>query len=303
MRCSFCYRHCDVTESFHGFCRGRCLKDGKVSDLFYGRIAAIASDPVEKKPLYHFLPGTKTLSIAMEGCDLDCDFCQNWTIARERSPRLSYVAPEDIAETALRYGFPSVSYTYTEPLVWQDYMLDTQAIASSYGIKGIMVSNGTFSEEARARIIPHIDAFNIDLKGDEAFYQDICHGSVKPVLDTIERIVLEGKHLEVTTMVIEGIHTIKEIRTLGSLLMERGVKVWHISRFFPQRRMRNRRETSEECLASFIDAAKESGIPHIYAGNSMMKTPVTCPECGREASGGRCNHCRQNIYGVWTITG
>ena len=303
MRCPFCYRHCDVTSSFHGFCGGRTAKDGKLEDLYYGRLASVALDPVEKKPLYHFLPGTKTLSLCMEGCDFDCDFCQNWEIARRRSRGLPYVAPEEIVEYALSLSCPSISYTYTEPLVWQDYMLAVQAAASGTGLKGIMVSNGSFSEEAMDAVIPCLDAFNIDLKGDEEYYRRICHGSIKPVLDGIERIVQEGKHLEVTTMVIEGIHDLGMIEKLGALLYQRGVKVWHISRFFPMRRMADRQPTSERFLSEALKKARDSKIPHIYAGNSRIKTPVTCPECGRETDGGLCNHCRVSIYGVWTTTG
>lgn len=303
MLCDFCYRHCDITASRHGWCGGRALSGGRLSDLYYGRLASVAVDPVEKKPLLHFLPGTMTVSICMEGCCFDCDFCQNWTIARSRSLSLPFINPGRIVSFTLSGGYPSISYTYTEPLVWQDYMLETQEMAGSFGIKGIMVSNGGFSPEARDRVIPRLDAFNIDLKGDEEYYRTICHGSLKPVLDGIERIVQEGKHLEVTTMVIEGIHDRKMIQQLGKLLHERGVKVWHLSRFFPMRRMSGRKETSERFLSEMLETARESGIPHIYAGNSRIKTPIICPECGRETDGGLCNHCRNKIYGVWTTTG
>lgn len=297
--CDFCYRHCSIPDGMTGWCGSRIAEDGIVHDTAYGQLAAIADDPIEKKPLYHFLPGTRTLSIAMEGCSLDCDFCQNYRIAKEQHGGLERYAPDYIAEFAADNDFPSISFTYTEPIVWQDYMIDVASAAGERSVRTAMVSNGTFSTEALERILPVIDAYNIDLKGDDGFYRSICHGSITPVLDGIERIVEYGAHLEVTTLVIEGIHTKAMIHEIGSMLKSRGVNVWHITPFYPMRRMSDRKATSAAFLNAMAEEAAESGIPHIYA----LDSSIHCPECGtriaRKESTGICPSCGRAIYGIW----
>ena len=299
MICDFCYRHCSIAEGMTGWCRSRTASGGIIRDVSYGHLAAIADDPIEKKPLYHFLPGTRTLSIAMEGCSLDCDFCQNFHIAKEHHDNPGFHTPESIEGFAAENGYKSISFTYTEPIVWQDYMLETAKEAEKDSIKTVMVSNGTFSDEALDRILPSIDAYNIDLKGDAEFYKSICHGSIEPVLDGIERIVEYGSHIEVTTLVIEGIHTKKMIRELGGMLSKRSVKVWHITPFYPMRRMSDRKATSMPFLLSMAEEARKSGIPHIYA----LDDELECPDCGnrsrRQESDGICQACGNRIYGVW----
>ena len=300
MICDFCFRHCDIREGQTGWCRSRVNEGGRIRDTDYSGLAALADDPVEKKPLYHFLPFSRTLSVAMEGCSFDCDFCQNHEIAKDHHGNLRSFAPEFIVETAERNGFPSISFTYTEPLVWQDYMIDTARHAEERGIRSVMVSNGVFSDEAIERILPVIDAYNIDLKGDEAFYRNICHGSLEPVLNGIERIVRHGSHLEVTTLIIEGIHDEGMIRKLGKMLYERGVSVWHLTRFYPMRRMADRMPTSQGYLKIMAEAAAGSGIPHIYSDDDR----VICPECGESVSrrgfSGICPSCGERVYGIWS---
>lgn len=233
MRCDFCFRRCDIKEGKAGFCGQRTASKGHVSSLNENMLCAVSIDPVEKKPLYHFLPNSMTFSVAKTGCSFDCDFCQNWQIAREwKGVRQVCVLPEDAAAQALSAGCPSISFTYTEPLVWQDYMLETAGKAAAAGLRTIMVSNGAFSSCSAQRVIPEIDAFNIDLKGDEYFYRKYCHGEYGPVIDGIREIVRCGRHLEVTTMVIEDIHTKEMIASLGRVLADAGVRVWHLTRFF-----------------------------------------------------------------------
>ena len=301
MICDFCYRHCNLAEGMKGWCRSRIASGGIIRDAAYGHLAAIADDPIEKKPLYHFLPGTRTLSIAMEGCSLDCDFCQNFHIAKGHHDNLEFHTPESIAGFAAENGYESISFTYTEPIVWQDYMLETAKEARKHSIKTVMVSNGTFSDEALDRILPAIDAYNIDLKGDAQFYSSVCHGSIEPVLDGIGRIVEYGSHLEVTTLVIEGIRTKTMIRELGRMLRKMSVKVWHITPFYPMRRMAEMEATSRSFLMSMADEAMKTGIPHVYALDDSLK----CPECGkrirRQESNGICPECGTAIYGVWKI--
>lgn len=308
MICDFCYRHCDVLPERLGFCGRREMRDGTLVDAGYGEVVAFAVDPVEKKPLYHFLPGTRTVSIAMAGCNFACDFCQNWQIAQERFLRGDFLSPESVVRYAREHHHPSVSYTYSEPLVWQDYMLETAALARREGLRNIMVSNGGFSKEALARIVPMIDAYNIDLKGDETFYSTICHGSLAPVLDGLDALISAGAHVEVTTMLIEGIHTEQMVESLGTMLMDIGAQVWHLSRFFPQYRMVGRQATSEGFLEHALEVARHCGVPFVYPGNSSLVAETRCPACGsvvrtapgQNVPGGVCLHCGTHIYGVWS---
>ena len=249
--CDFCFRRCCLSEGQKGYCGARQNIGGEIISVNYGQLVSLALDPVEKKPLYHFLPHTKTLSVSESGCNYSCLFCQNWEIS-QKIVKEEETDPSSLAAYCLRYGVPSVSYTYSEPLVWQDYMIRSAEEAKKKGVKNIMVTNGSFSCEALERIVPLIDAFNIDLKGDDEFYETVCKASLQPVLDGIEYIVNHGRHIEVTTMLIEGMHDEKMVRMLGSLLRERGVKVWHLSRFFPRYRMKDRKETSEAFLSSML---------------------------------------------------
>lgn len=300
MICDFCYRHCDIKEGNFGVCESRMCKNGQIISPYYGALCAIAVDPVEKKPLYHYHPGKKTLSIAQEGCNFFCSFCQNHTISRYHRMR-EKVAEDDIVSYAIQRGIPSVSYTYSEPLVWQDYMLSVSKKAKAKGLENIMVSNGSFSDESLERILPLIDAFNIDLKGDEAFYRTFIKASSDPVRASIRRIARSSAHLEVTTMVIEDIQTPNMIRELGSFLREAGVKVWHLTRFFPSYLLSDRKETSESYLMKIYEVARESGIPYIYRGNTAFHDETICPSCGKRVDryriNGKCPNCGELIYG------
>lgn len=300
MKCDFCYRECEIEPGRMGWCRSRINVDGHLEDLCYGAIVAAAADPVEKKPLFHFRPSTRTFSIAMEGCNFSCDFCQNHEISQNHSAN-GRVDRARVVENAIRLRCPSISFTYSEPIVWQDYMLSVADKAHESGLDCIMVTNGSFSGTSLERALSSIDAFNIDLKGDERFYSKICHASMAPVVSAIERICGNGSHLEVTTMLIEGIHDRMTIKRLGRILHSAGVQVWHLSRFFPSYMMYDRAATSENFLRSMIDEARESEIPFIYPGNSMIETVNRCPSCGhaiaRPQNDGRCPNCKTKLYG------
>ena len=300
MRCDFCFRHCDISEGGWGWCNARTVRNGRLEDRAYGHLSSVAVDPVEKKPLYLFLPGTKTLSVAMEGCCLDCAFCQNHDISRSHHDFLPFISPHDTVDYAVENDIPSISFTYSEPLVWQDYAAETATLAKESGLRTIMVTNGEFSKEALTRLLPLIDAYNIDVKGDEGFYRDICRGRLSPVLDGIERIIAYGSHVEVTTLLIEGIHTEAMIGMLGRTLKDRGVEAWHLTRFFPAFRMIDRRATSERFLSMMLESADRSGIRYIFPGNSRQRRPLLCPICQKETSpvNGRCSECGSLIEGL-----
>lgn len=312
--CDFCWRHCNLAEGQIGICKVRKHVQGKLVTTTYGQIEAMAVDPIEKKPLYHYYPGSNTFSFALFGCNFSCQFCQNYTLS-QGEPTLSLaserVEPSKIVAMARSKGCHSISYTYSEPLVWQDYMLDVATLAKKAGMQNIMVTNGSFSKEALKRLLPVIDAFNVDLKGDEVFYGEVCKGQQQVVLDAIEAIAKTPAHLEVTTMLIESMHTSEDVRTLGRLLHERGVQVWHLSRFFPRHKMDYLKPTSEAYLTEMVDLARQSGISYVYSGNSKTERFTFCPSChallideqGRVdpvLEHGRCKRCSTAIYGVFS---
>lgn len=300
--CSFCFRRCLIPDGGSGWCGERMNVAGTIVPAHPGMVVALSPDPVEKKPLHHFLPGTRTLSAALPGCCFDCDFCQNHSIAKDNPGTGEVMPPGEFVALALEMGLPSVSFTYTEPLVWQDYVAEASAIARGNGIRTIMVTNGAFSPEALERLLPLVDAFNVDLKGDAAFYRDTVHGAIEPVLEGIRAITKAGLHLEVTTMAIEGVHDLPMMQSLCGMLGERGVKVWHISAFHPMRRLKSARRTSAQYILGLAESLSGRGIDHIYPGNVASRGGMTCPSCGSwsPAVSGKCPSCGREIYGVFS---
>jgi pyruvate formate lyase activating enzyme len=318
MICNFCYRHCNIKEGNTGFCGVRKIKNNQLISTGYGYLDAVALDPIEKKPLYHFLPGSKTLSVAESGCNYHCAFCQNWQLSQNKKNNNStYVSPKELVNLALKYKVPSISFTYSEPIVWQDYVIDTSIIAKKTGIKTVMVTNGSFSKEARETLAPLIDAFNIDLKGNADYYKKICKGTIEPVLEGIKYLIEKGNHVEITTLLIESIHTEKDVQALAKNLKDFGVQVWHLSRFFPNYEMSAIAETSEKFLSEMINIAKESGIPYVYGGNTSRVESTICSnckqvlinnhtdseaikkDCNQNIPKGRCKYCDYPIYGAF----
>ncbi len=329
LTCDFCYRLCEIREGSRGFCGIRENRKGRIYTVTYGKVLAAAVDPIEKKPFYHVHPGKKTLSVALFGCNYTCSFCQNHELSQKSSPlypapwkdqESGITEPSDLVRRMRECGLSIMSYTYSDPVVWQDYMLDTARLVKEGGGINCMVTNGSFSANARDRIIPMIDAFNIDVKGNEAFYAKYCSGALGPVLETVESITSEkGKILEVTTLLIEGIHEIDDVYRLGKLLKDAGVMVWHISRFFPHYRMGEHEPTTEGFLNEALLAAESCGIPYIYAGNSGNPeyAKTRCPSCRHEIIGrrgyyvhveqelvehlllGLCTNCGESIYGLF----
>ena len=316
MICNFCYRHCDIKEGNFGFCGVRQVKNNKLISPNYGLLESIAIDPVEKKPLYHFLPGSKTLSVAEVGCNFRCHFCQNWQLSQaKQSLNNQYMSPKNLVNLALEYKVPSISFTYSEPIVWQDYVIDTAKIAKQNNLKTIMVTNGSFSKEARESLSPLIDAFNIDLKGDSNYYKEICIGNIEPVLEGIKYLIEAKNHVEVTTLLIEGIHTRKIVDNIAKTLKTCGVKVWHLSRFFPNYKMNDFNATSENFLSEMVNIAKNNGIDFVYGGNTKLPTPTICPNCKEilisdhisssyiknnlKIENGKCKFCGTKIYGLF----
>lgn len=276
--CDVCFRHCVIQEGETGFCGGRTCKDGKVVAGNYGRVTSLAIDPIEKKPLARFNPGSLIVSVGSYGCNLRCPFCQNNSIswsdeAMRLSDRAEYISPEtlaDIAESYRKRGNIGVAFTYNEPLIGYEFVLDTARAVRERGMKNVMVTNGTAELHVLRELLPYIDAMNIDLKGfTEHYYRDVLGGSLKQVLDFIEEAA-SGCHVELTTLIIPKENdSKKEMQELSSWItsLPGGESIpLHISRFFPQFHMTDREATDVSHIYMLAETAREN-LKYVYTGN------------------------------------
>jgi pyruvate formate lyase activating enzyme len=321
--CSLCRHRCVIPPGKAGRCRVRKNRDGTLYSLVYGRVVAEHVDPVEKKPLFHFLPGSATYSLATVGCNFRCLNCQNHSIALF-DPGTSggipgkLLEPEVVVRRALASGSASISYTYTEPTIFFEYALDVARLAYQAGLKNIFVTNGYITPEALDMIAPYLHAANIDLKGfTEAFYQRVTGAHLAEVLETITDYQRHGIWVEITTLVIPGEnddrgHLEGIVRFIGEKL---GTDVpWHISRFFPQYKLQSYQPTAPESLSEAAVIAARGGLQYVYEGNIQGgREDTPCPNCGtavlqrrgfRTLSAysftGRCGICGAEIPGVWS---
>lgn len=280
VRCELCPHHCLIKEGNHGLCRIRVNKDGTLSSTGYGEIVSCAIDPIEKKPLYHFYPGKNILSVGVNGCNLQCSFCQNWQVSQVDQPT-EYVSPEELVELALQRHSFGIAFTYTEPLIWYEYILDCAPIAHEKGLKIVLVSNGYISPEPAKELIPHIDAANIDLKSmDDSFYRSICKGSLNPVLEFI-KAAAPAVHVEITNLIIPTLNDSDDnIERLARFVasVNRDIPV-HFSAYFPQYKM-ELPSTDSEILLKAYEIAKKY-LNYVYLGNVRIDTgsDTTCPKC------------------------
>ena len=278
--CGVCFRHCDIEEGGLGFCGGRTAKDGKVIAFNYGRVTSLALDPIEKKPLYRFCPGSMILSVGSFGCNLRCPFCQNHEIswsrrAREFAHTAETVSPEELAALALklrRRENIGLAFTYNEPLIGWEFVRDAARLIKNEGMKSVLVTNGTAELAVLSELAPHIDAMNIDLKGfTDRYYGEVLHGDRRMVMDFIEAAV-KSCHVELTTLIVPGENDGEdEMRALSQwvagLKNPDGDEVpLHISRFFPRFNMRDRQPTDIKTVYRLADIARES-LKYVYTGN------------------------------------
>ena len=287
-RCAVCSHRCTIDPGARGICAVRENVDGRLVSLVYGRLVARDVDPIEKKPLYHFYPGTRAYSIATVGCNFVCKNCQNAYISqypREHAGRIvgDPASPDEIVADAVSAGCHTIAYTYTEPTVAVEFALDCMRPAREAGLANVWVSNGYFTAETAEAIVPYLDGVNIDLKGiTNEVYREISGGNVRPVLDTIERLFLAGVWVEVTTLVIPGFNdSPDELRWTAEAI--RGVSPeipWHLSRFFPAYRLVDRPPTPIETLEEARQIAGEVGLQHVYLGNVPGEGEETrCAAC------------------------
>lgn len=288
LNCKICERRCIISQGKAGFCQMRENDEGKLYSLNYAAASSVAVDPIEKKPLFHFYPGTTVFSLGSVGCNFRCKYCQNWGISQAELEHIPTrdMLPEEAIRLTKEYGCKSIAWTYNEPTMWFEYTLDSAKLAKKEDIKTVYVTNGYMSEESFQEINPYLDAANIDLKGmSNKFYEDLCEARLKPVLDNIIRMHDAHIHIEVTNLLIPGYNDSKEdIKALISFMVEEvGVEVpIHFTRFFPQYQMQNIPPTNIESLQRAHDLAKESGMQYVYIGNAPTTDGETtfCPECG-----------------------
>lgn len=280
--CEVCFRHCRINEGETGFCGARTCRDGRVVSAGYGRITALALDPIEKKPLRRFCPGSMILSVGSYGCNLRCPFCQNYEItwsenAHRLSDRAEYLAPETLAEMAEQCrgrGNIGLAFTYNEPLIGYEYVRDTAKLVHERGMKNVLVTNGTASLSVLEELVPYIDAMNIDLKGfSDRYYKEVLRGDRQMVMDFITEAVRHC-HVELTTLIVPGENdTPEEMRELVSWIAsldasgKKGTEIpLHISRFFPRFHMTDREATNVSLIYHLADIARER-LAYVYTGN------------------------------------
>lgn len=278
--CELCPQQCRISPDADGFCRVRGNRNGTLYALTYGRVAATHMDPIEKKPLYHFMPGEDILSIGTAGCNLRCSFCQNWDLVASDVPR-NLTPPEHLVDHALSHGSMGIAYTYNEPGIWFEYLMDCARCAHDAGLKNVLVTNGFLNPEPWAEICAVADAMNIDLKSmDPEFYRTLCKGTLEPVLDNIKTAV-SACHVEITNLIVTGENdTHDRIESLVDFIAAVSDTIpLHFSRYFPQNRM-TAPPTPPETLERAVAVARKK-LKYVYAGNIALPnaSDTICPRC------------------------
>jgi pyruvate formate lyase activating enzyme len=321
LHCYLCPRHCHIGDGQHGFCFIRKNEHGRLVQLGYGRPAAIAMDPVEKKPLNHFFPGTKILSMGTAGCNMGCFFCQNWDISKAKSDHVNSIelSPEHVVEVALQHHSPHLAFTYNEPTIWGEYVIDIAREAHAAGLNTVMVSNGYITREAFFDVYRFIDAANIDLKAfTENFYSKITLTHLQPVLDTLKWLRHEtGVWFEITNLIIPTLNDgDSEFRELCDWVLNNlGADVpLHFTAFHPDFKLTDKPKTPPETLHRARALAMQMGLKYVYEGNIFSDGANTiCPGCKRvvvtrswhsvmsnRLKNGSCANCGTCIAGVFT---
>jgi len=315
VRCTVCPRHCELDEGQRGFCFVRQRQSDHVVSTTYGRSSGFVMDPIEKKPLYHFHPGTPVLSFGTAGCNLGCHFCQNWDMTKSRQLDIlqSEATPGAIARAAVATGARSVAYTYNDPVIFIEYAVDTALACREKDIFNVAVTAGYITPEAAEHFFPFMDAANIDLKAfSENFYHKLCAGALAPVLETLEYVVRETDcWLEITTLLIPGENDSDEdLDLLTRWVAEHlGPTVpLHFSAFHPDYRLDRHPPTSLTILRRAVKWAHSNGLLHVYLGNvrSTEGSQTLCPHCGASLigrSGYRITHWNLDDEGRCTTCG
>ncbi|MCK9604264.1 MAG: AmmeMemoRadiSam system radical SAM enzyme [Candidatus Omnitrophica bacterium] len=321
VQCRLCPRYCAIPDKARGFCGIRENRDGTLYTLSYAKAVSFNGlDSIEKKPLFHFLPGTKTFSVATAGCNLRCKFCQNWEISQRRPEEIEYVyiEPAELVRRAIASGCPTIAYTYSEPTIFYEYMLETAKLTRAQGIKNIMHSNGYINEEPLRQLSKFLDAANIDLKGfSDDYYAKLSEGRLEPVLKSLKILKEEGVHLEITNLILSGFNDDPDTIIKMCLWIKENLGAdtpVHFSRSFPMYKLASLNPTPVETLEKARTIALDCGLKYVYIGNlaGNLAENTYCPKCKEmliERRGyfilqnnikdGKCKFCGEKIEGIW----
>jgi pyruvate formate lyase activating enzyme len=325
VQCQVCEHFCAVKPGEAGKCGMRRNVDGTLHLVVYGEPVAVHVDPIEKKPLFHFIPQGDVLSIGTYGCNFRCPFCQNWQMSQVRDfgDGLDTVGqqatPEALVDACLRNQIPMIAYTYNEPTVFFEYTYDTAKLAHEHGLKNVYVSNGYMSQAALDMIAPYLDGINVDLKAfSDPFYREQCQARLEPVKRNIARIAHETDiWIEITTLLIPGLNDAEdELRAMAEWLADVDPDIpWHVTAFHPDYEMLDRPRTSQHALARAYEIGERAGLHYVYVGNVMDadRESTHCPQCGYKLiqrhwyrvkalwpEPGVCPQCNHAVAGVWS---
>ena len=337
VQCNACNWYCKISPGQVGVCATRYNQNGDLYSLVYGKAIGLHPDPVEKKPLFHFLPGGRLLSFGTVGCNFGCLFCQNWEMSNQvKSEKLKVkslkeglldfinrmsvdITPKEIIKMAVKSGAVGIAYTYNEPAIFIEFAYDTAKFVREHGLKNVFVSNGFESEETFKLMRPYLDGINIDLKSFQPeFYRKICKAKIEPVKKNIKKYFQAGIETEVTTLIIPGKNdSDEELTNLAQFLVGISKDIpWHISAFYPAYKMVDAPPTSHQALIKAYEIGKKVGLKYVYIGNinDPKRSSTYCPKCKAlliERNGyftevknldrktGRCKICGEKIYGIW----
>jgi pyruvate formate lyase activating enzyme len=312
VHCLLCPHRCVIRKGKYGICGVRRNNDGTLITEIYGLHTAVAMDPIEKKPLYHFHPGSSILSIGTRGCNMKCPYCQNWNISQDTSAHASCYSSADIINHALREGSVGVAYTYSEPIIWYEYVMDTAILAHEKKLANVMVTNGYINRDPLEKLLPHIDAMNIDLKSfSEETYRTVQKAGLADVLATIRLAHERGCHVEVTTLVVPGVNdSPEELNDIIEFLVSVDRRIpWHISRYYPN--YKYGRPATDVKFLTDLHAEASRRLDFVYCGNvpdSAGGHDTICPSCHRtvirrhgysthieKLKGGICSSCGYDL--------
>jgi pyruvate formate lyase activating enzyme len=319
--CRLCPRECRVADQERGYCGVRENRGGEYYTLIHSRVCAVHVDPIEKKPLFHFLPGTTALSLATAGCNMECRFCQNWQISQFRPEQVesTEAKPAALLRTAKQHGARSIAYTYSEPTIFYEYMLDVARHTAPAGVRNVVISNGYIHEAPLRELAPHLGAYKVDLKAfTEAFYRDQCSAELQPVLRTLEVLRDIGLWTEIVVLIIPTLNDdpVSNRAMFQWIMQVLGPDVpVHLTRFHPTYKIRNLPRTPVATLERLHAIAREEGLHYVYLGNvrGHAAESTYCPSCGKRVierfgyiigdmalKDGCCTGCGTAIPGVWS---
>lgn len=327
IECLACNHYCKIVDGETGICGVRKNESGKLKLLTENLLFSYAVDPIEKKPLYHFLPGTSIFSFGSPGCNFRCEFCQNWELSQStkvsKDVKVPFninpekITPEEIVEFCIKKKIPSIAYTYNEPSISFEFNYKVALLAKENGLKNVYVTNGYYSKEQLKKWVGILDAANIDLKSfSEKFYQKICGAKLAPVLKNIEETFKLGIWVEITTLVIPKENdSDEELSRIARFIASISKDIpWHISAFHPDYKMLNKKETPLETMIKAYKIGKSEGLNYVYLGNVGVDglSDTSCPKCGKVlikrwwnsvkkiySKDGKCSKCRETLAGVW----